>query len=581
MPSDSEASETVRSTLALVVAVALAVLVGSVAAGTALSAPDAGPSPVASQQGAPSGFSGTQNASDADAKLSGVAANDTAGWSVAAADVNADGVADLIVGAPRADTAAGNDSGATYVVYGPVDPGGIDLADADVTLNGTAPADRAGWSVASAGDVDGDGADDVLVGAPLNDDNGSYAGAAYLVHGGSWLDGATSLAEANATLYGGEGDRAGWAVSNTSALPENASGVLVGAPTDNDGGFGAGAVFLVPADDLDGNVSLESEADAKLVGAGLGDHAGSSVAAAGDVDDDGVDDVLVGAPRNDTAARNAGAAYVVFGPANGTVPLADADVTMPGAGAGDQAGDAVSGGGDLNDDGADDVLVGAPMNDTAAGNDSGAAYVVFGSGDLAGVRNLSDADATLAGEAAGDRAGMALSAPGWSDVTCDGVDDVLVGAPYANSTAADAGAAYLVAGSASLPNETNLSDAKATFVGEGEGDRFGRALGAAGDQNDDGVDDVVAGAPYNDSSAPNAGAAYVFVGECPAPTPTETPTATPPPATPPPVTTPVPTASPTPTATPTATPTTTSMPTPTPTPSPTPATTPTAGPFTP
>lgn len=152
--------------------------------------------------------------------------------------------------------------GAVYVFFGPVEPGDVDLDEADATLTGEDGDERVGWSVSSMGDLDDDGFDDLAVGAPLNDRNGSNAGAVYVVHGGKWLSGTTSVADANATLYGSEDDRAGWSVSNTTALPDNESGVLVGAPTDDDGGHEAGAVFIVGTDSLASNVSLEAEADA-------------------------------------------------------------------------------------------------------------------------------------------------------------------------------------------------------------------------------------------------------------------------------------------------------------------------------
>ena len=597
MHPKSGRSLTHRPARALVVTLALALLVGTVAAGVVLSAPGSGQSAgtapvVADQQGPPSGYSGTIDATDADSTVRGIGANDTAGWSVASAgDVNGDGVGDLIVGAPRNDTASGNDSGAVYLFFGPVDRDELAVESADATFLGVGNDDRAGWSVAPAGDLNDDGTDDVLVGAPLVGVNGSLSGTVYVVHGGDWLSGTTSLAAANATLYGGPDDRAGWSVSNTSALPGNESGVLVGAPTDDDGGPDAGAAYLVAASAIDGEVSLENESTAKLVGAERYDHAGGSVARAGDADGDGVQDVLVGARDADANGSDSGAAYLVSGPVEGTLPLESANVTMPGAAEGDQAGDVVSTAGDLNDDGLSDLVVGAPGNDVG-GNDSGAAHVVFGSQDLSGVENLSEDDLTLTGADAGDRAGAAVAAAGSGDVTCDGVDDLLVGAPSADPTADnDTGAAYLVSGGESLAGEQNLSDADATFRGAGDGDRFGRSLGSAGDQDGDGVDDVVVGAPYNDSAAPNAGAAYVFVGECPAPpeetetatdrpTPTESPepteTTTPPPTTPVETTTATPTATPSPTPTPTPNATTptpepaTDTPEPTETPSPTP-----------
>lgn len=460
--------------------------------------------------------SGPSDLGDADSKITGAAANDTAGWSVASAgDVDGDGVDDLIVGVPGYDGAAGEDSGAAFLFFGPVDRDNIELSEADVAMGGVDNGDEAGWSVASAGDLNDDGVDDVIVGAPLNDRNGDRSGAAYVVHGGSWLPESMSLADANATLLGGADDRAGWSVGNTSALPGDEQGVIVGALGDSTGADEAGAAFLVGAQTLaeGASLNLDDDADATLVGEGMGDHAGAAVSSAGDVDGDGVDDVLVGAPRNDSGGTQAGAAYVVLGSVGGQMDLGDADVELVGEAEGDRAGFAVSAG-DLDDDGMADVVVGAPNND-AAGNDSGIAYVVFGSESLPDEVDLADADASLEGEAAEDRAGWSVDVATAGAGTCDGVDDLLVGAPQNDGAASNAGAAYLVFGDASLSGSTSLADADQTFVGEAANDAAGMSVAFAGDVNDDGTGDVAIGAPREDTTAQNAGAVYVVHRDCP------------------------------------------------------------------
>ncbi|MHB9288543.1 integrin alpha, partial [Halobacteriales archaeon Cl-PHB] len=507
--------------------VGLVALVGILFASGAAS-PGDGDDTATVQQVETAGFEGMIPLESADVKFLGEATNETAGWSVArAGDVNGDGYDDVIIGAPRNDSGASN-AGAAYLVYGPADPSDVDLADADVTLLGAGEDDYAGWSVSTAGDLNADGNADIVVGAPGNDSTDQNAGAAYVVYGGD-LSGEMSLAEADAVLRGSDAyDRAGWSVANVSAVGHDAEhGIAVGAPSEDTAADGAGAAYVVAASSLAGEMSL-ADADAKLTGVAAHAAAGWSVADAGDLNGDGHADIAVGAPQHNVSESQtdpAGAAYVVYGPVAGEMSLADANLTLVGANDGDRAGYAVSHAGDVNNDSTADLVVGAPYADDG-GNQSGAAYVVYGEEGLSGEMNLSDANVTMAGEATQDRAGWSVSSAGSGDVTCDGIDDLIVGAPYNDSTASNAGAAYLIQGSPALSGEVNLTDADAKFVGEAQGDRAGWSVGEAGDHDGDGFEDVLIGAPYNDTGGHDSGAAYVVLSNCDEAKAEETPTAT-------------------------------------------------------
>ena len=155
-----------------------------------------------------------------------------------------------------------------------------------------------------------------------------------------------------------------------------------------------------------------SEADVKLLGEAEGDGAGRSVASAGDVNNDGYDDILIGASGDDTNASNAGATYLIYGSAEGieSMSLADADVKMTGVALGDLSGYSVSGAGDVNNDGYDDIIIGAwVVEDAKLGTEVGATYVVMGSADPLTDIRLDDADAILMGEERGDRSARIIS----------------------------------------------------------------------------------------------------------------------------------------------------------------------------
>ncbi len=422
---------------------------------------------------------------DRKVKMGGEGSYDWFGSSVSnAGDVNGDGYDDIIVGAEDNDFGGNYSAGAAYIFFG----GPYMDSIPDIIMGGDSAYDYFGSSVSSAGDVNGDGYDDVIVGAPYNEFGGKLnAGAVYIFFGGPYMDSIPDI------IMGGDSadDRFGYSVSCAGDV--NGDGyddVIIGAKYKDIGGnssVGAAYIFY-------GGPSMDSVPDVIMVGEGANNYFGCSVAGIGDFDGDGYDDVIVGAEGNNS---NAGAAYIFLGGADmdSMYEMKIASLTD-----GDRLGFSVSGAGDINGDGYTDIIIGVPYRDIGSNTDAGAAYIYFGP-------SVTDTSLILTGEKAYDEFGYSVSSAG--DVNGDGYDDVIVGAPYNDVFGkTNAGAAYIFYGDYSYSMDT-IPDAK--IGGEDLYDNFGCSVSSAGNVNRDGYDDIIVGAYQNDFGGNySAGAAYLY-----------------------------------------------------------------------
>ncbi|MDZ8110074.1 MAG: hypothetical protein RM338_31375 [Nostoc sp. DedQUE12a] len=482
--------------------------------------------------------------------INGIAAGNGSGWSVSkAGDINNDGFDDVIIAAPFADLGGKDFVGQTYVVFGGTNVasnGTFNLSSLNGTngfkINGLGSDSGLGWSVSNAGDINNDGIDDLIIGAPYTSFG---AGESYVVFGGTNIGSGSSfdLSSLNGTngfKISGivENGLLGDSVSNAGDINnDGVDDLIIGAPSASaNGNSGAGQSYVIfggtnvgvgGSFDLS---SLNGTNGFKINGIAADDNSGDSVSSAGDINNDGINDLIIGAYRADPNFNDvAGQSYVVYGGANvgsgGTLNLSSLNgingFTINGIDSDDALGISVSNAGDINNDGIDDLIVGAWTADPLF-VDEGQSYVVFGGTNVGsgGVFNPSSLNGTngfrIDGIDTGGYLGYSVSSAG--DVNDDGIDDLIVAAFLASPNGNfNAGQSYVVFGGASVGSSgsVDLLSLNGTngYAINGTRGEFGRSVSDAGDINGDGIGDVIIGA-WN--SSPNgitqAGQSYVIYG---------------------------------------------------------------------
>ncbi|MCK5560900.1 MAG: FG-GAP repeat protein, partial [Thermoplasmata archaeon] len=377
-------------------------------------------------------------------------------------DVNGDGYDDIVITRcyilPIPTSYFQWYTGKVYLIFGKKSNWTMDynLSNADVCFYCNNNKDYVDLSVTKVGDVNNDTYDDILIGAGGNCDDADMKGRTYLIFGKS----------------------SGWIK----------------------------------------NYNL-SNADVIFKGENQGDKSGYSVAGAGDINYDGYDDILIGAPGYDSTLQDAGKTYLILGKLIGwsaVFYLSNSDASFIGENGNDQSGLTISGAGDVNGDNYDDFLIAAPYYNDIPHSSSwaGKVYLIFGR--TSGWNNgepLTNANASFIGGYTATFLGLAISAVG--DVNGDKYDDFLMSETGWDDGVFEAyGQSYLMLGRTSnWPKNASDFNVNASFEGENGGDGLGSALSGAGDVNNDSYDDFLIGAPWNDDGGYRAGKIYLILGK--------------------------------------------------------------------
>ena len=442
-------------------------------------------------QGVAYAFYGTNSGLSQDAVAIRVLGQEDAGLGglvAYAGDLNGDGLGDVVAGAPTYDGSF-TDEGTLLVFHGTPSDG--EILDYSAQRYGSQTSEFFGVSAGRAGDVDGDGYDDLLVGAIFHDGTYEDGGAAFLYYGSETgiptYPGWTTEGEASTTYYGytlaGAGDVNG----------DGYADVLIGALAYTNTLTNQGAVYLYYGSEA----GLSTTAAWKVEGSTESELLGAGVAGVGDLNGDGFSDIAIGASNYTGNLAGEGAVFVYYGSADG--PAMTPDWTLLGRQADCRMFDSCAAG-DVNGDGYEDLLVATAFYDVSLSQE-GRVECFHGSPSGLG----STPNWTIYGtRQGGGWLGRSISTAG--DVNRDGYADVVIGEENYDGTYTFEGAAYIYHGGPSGLTFGSLHSSGQADPG------FGASVSTAGDLNGDGFADVIVGAPDYDYEANDAGAIFAYLG---------------------------------------------------------------------
>jgi hypothetical protein len=393
----------------------------------------------------------------------------------------------------------------------------------NVSLNS---GDQFGAALANLSDLDVDGIPDLAVGSPYDDENGTDRGALWILFMDnkglvqSHLKIADGLNGFTASLN--DGDHFGSAAAALGDLDgDGIPDLVVGAPGDDDTGTDRGALWVLFLN-RDGSVRSQqkiSDASGGLV-ASLNDNDqfGAAIANIGDLNGDGIPDLVVGSALNDDGGTDRGAVYILFMNRDGTVSSQQKISSTVGNFGGDlhnadHFGSAVAGIGDVDGDGVQDIAVGASGDDDG-GTDRGAVWILFMNRD--GTVKTEQKISQLNGQfdallAAGDHFGSSLADVG--DLNGDGIDELAVGGNLSDDGGPDRGAFFILflKKTGEVISSSQISQTLGNFPDNlSDGEQFGNAIVGLGDLDGDGVNDIAVGANFDDDGGTDKGALWVL-----------------------------------------------------------------------
>ena len=451
------------------------------------------------------------------------------GTSVASlGDLNRDGIPDIAVGA-YGDNAGGTNKGTIHIMFMNTDGSVKSTVEInDDTTNGPSLSknDNFGVSVASIGDLNRDGVQDIVVGANGDDAGGSGRGAIHIMFMNT--DGSVDeTVEIDDTTTNGPslGNNDHFGTSVTSIGDLNRDGIpdiAVGAYGDNAGGTNKGAVHIMFMNTTGSVKSTVEINDDTTNGPSLNidDRFGSSVTSIGDLDGDGVDDIIAGADGDDTGGTDKGAIHIMFmnttGSVKSTVEINDDTTNDPFLNIGDFFGISVASIGDLDRDGIPDIAVGAYEDDTG-GDNRGAIHIISltslfpsGNGFVDSTVEINDNTANGPSLSDGDAFGRSVASIG--DLNRDGIPDIVVGAYADNAGGTDKGAIHIMFmnTTGSVKSTVEINDNTANGPSLSTYDFFGLSVASIGDLNRDGIPDIAVGAAGDSTGGSSRGAIHIM-----------------------------------------------------------------------